>query len=1005
MPRTSSPLVNGEQGQGKQAPKPKKKQSFDSEVDSRVRTSSLKAAHIAHGPNGQIQPLSIQTKLIHEKQLLPPLSPPPSGALPSIPNRAFVNGDSQHLASNHKPGIPPTHRQYLNGARSEEFRGRGDQHHHGVNRQQTRDNRRSRSLSPARMRSYIDGTASYGPPGGTSDHSLGERPSSSATGLFSHYGHDSMYAPVAMEVRGSFISPPMESVRGSLPPPPRKNSEKQDTTGSQISSGASEASVSSSVVRQKAEIEETVDNEIESPKTKTVLLDDATLDLPFGKAATDSPGSTEQSPKMRAPVLEVGRMSDTQVAVNVSMMHMRSEPGAGAGAYSKALEENNRHGRGSPALLERHPHRYEPGNGRSRADSNLSSQSYYRGSPVATAAERNMSHAVYNKPPQYQDSPERDSQMIDTRNTFSMQPPAHDARSHSVVPNENEFTSMIFSGYLLKQNRHKRFQKRLFRFDGVLLICLSPKEYRLPANSNLLTFSPDKFQDNNMGREFAQALQRFYPTDPPMPSLTNPLVASIGEDSKDGKPDIWAKGYYLPKWIIPTSSIISVRSLVKQPPKDPEAKKSRTFIVRTKSKDYVLCAPSAQEFKRWTFLLTRMSRGVGSDDEGSGSDRGSASKRPGSPRYGGRRVVKNGFIDAAAGKRHRDDTLRWPKHPSVHKVGAWRQSLRELVERDQGAGGAVVHVSAAPQAAAVLSDGPVPVNGKLKGDEMRQTLMPSVPPPVSTNVYAQPSRGVEQQSRSPPPSPKQSHSSIPSTPRLREEISRPAISPAKPAPTSVLPLPTTPLPPTPIAPPPPTTTLNVSRAVSIPDLKELEDELMGLVRVPAAESLGTEGMAGSVSTNYSQFLDTEEKLHALSVPAQPEPVTVTVPPQPSIHAPLINNCTTILRLISHLRGDFIAASTDPPTPSTPTTPSTSFATRYKTTSIPYFCDMVTEYVERYLESLQGEADQGVEYVANRLERGKIVLDNWCLVSEGWKGGVGHLERLEQGVKGVLDFFG
>ncbi|KAI9357273.1 hypothetical protein DFJ73DRAFT_821143 [Zopfochytrium polystomum] len=107
-----------------------------------------------------------------------------------------------------------------------------------------------------------------------------------------------------------------------------------------------------------------------------------------------------------------------------------------------------------------------------------------------------------------------------------------------------DLRNFIFSGFLHKKSRLGYFQRRLFRFDGLLLICLSPKRHRLPEHINLLTFDPARHGSNQYATEFAAALRRFYPTDPPMPALTNPLIASY---SADGNPEVFAKYYHIPK--------------------------------------------------------------------------------------------------------------------------------------------------------------------------------------------------------------------------------------------------------------------------------------------------------------------------------------------------------------------------------------------------------------------------------------------------------------------------
>ncbi|KAJ3006956.1 UNVERIFIED_CONTAM: hypothetical protein HDU68_003781 [Siphonaria sp. JEL0065] len=136
----------------------------------------------------------------------------------------------------------------------------------------------------------------------------------------------------------------------------------------------------------------------------------------------------------------------------------------------------------------------------------------------------------------------------------------------------------------------------MFRFDGLLLLCLAPNRQLLPENVTMLTFDPERHVNNS---EFAEALRRFYPTNPPMPALTNPLLASWETDDDALGSHIHTKYYHLPKWIIPTSTIISIRTLVPQPPQDPHSKDARTFIIQTIDREYVLRAPTAELFDRY----------------------------------------------------------------------------------------------------------------------------------------------------------------------------------------------------------------------------------------------------------------------------------------------------------------------------------------------------------------------------------------------------------------------
>ncbi|KAJ3108725.1 hypothetical protein HDU97_000123 [Phlyctochytrium planicorne] len=269
--------------------------------------------------------------------------------------------------------------------------------------------------------------------------------------------------------------------------------------------------------------------------------------------------------------------------------------------------------------------------------------------------------------------------------------------------NVEDLMAVIFSGYLLKQNRRGQFQKRLFRFDGLLLICLAPKRHKLPEHINLLTFDPARHTRSAVASEFMSALGRFYPTNPPMPALTNPLIASHnGDRSESSNPDIYTKYYHMPKWIIPTAAMLSVQSLV-SPSMDPESKAARTFVIHTHNRNYVLRAPSAAEFRRWTFLLSRMSA-IGGD---------SASVMAPTNGLGG--LVRENDEDeeesddevegrhvgpTSADMRMMEDldlvqppVVVDPSHPSLVRMGTWQKSVADLLGKDQDARASVLSVS------------------------------------------------------------------------------------------------------------------------------------------------------------------------------------------------------------------------------------------------------------------------------------------------------------------------
>ncbi|KAJ3115802.1 hypothetical protein HDU96_011080 [Phlyctochytrium bullatum] len=161
--------------------------------------------------------------------------------------------------------------------------------------------------------------------------------------------------------------------------------------------------------------------------------------------------------------------------------------------------------------------------------------------------------------------------------------------------------------------------------------------------------------------------------------------------------DRW-NGYPPPgPWIIPTAAIQLVESAVQHPTRDPEAKASRTFVLHTPSRPYVLRAPTAAEFRRWTFLLSRMSARGG---DAPGFSRRSMAllaprdgdEDPDAEEEGGEETMP-ALVPAAGptGTRSAPTTVD-PAHPGLARMHAWRSSVLDLVGRDAGAGGNVMSV-------------------------------------------------------------------------------------------------------------------------------------------------------------------------------------------------------------------------------------------------------------------------------------------------------------------------
>ncbi|KAJ3150153.1 hypothetical protein HDU89_003241 [Geranomyces variabilis] len=218
------------------------------------------------------------------------------------------------------------------------------------------------------------------------------------------------------------------------------------------------------------------------------------------------------------------------------------------------------------------------------------------------------------------------------------------------------FQTTIFSGHLMKQSRHSSFQKRLFRCDGILLVCLSPREVPLPRNADLSKIRTETYYDEK--DDFLDYVRRYYLA---LPVFPNTLIA---EGDAEGIPQEDGRNYCAPKWIIPTSSILSVRSLIQHPAPMPNAKKARTFIIRTRRRDYTLCAPTPEEFRRWTFLLSRLCL------ENENRLELSSFEEEDYPRSGSESSSDDGMDSF-------DRSARF-----FEKAEAWRRCVRELMAKD-----------------------------------------------------------------------------------------------------------------------------------------------------------------------------------------------------------------------------------------------------------------------------------------------------------------------------------
>jgi len=192
--------------------------------------------------------------------------------------------------------------------------------------------------------------------------------------------------------------------------------------------------------------------------------------------------------------------------------------------------------------------------------------------------------------------------------------------------------SLIFSGYIEKLSSRHKFQKRILRFDGVFITCLSQKKkHKLPANTTFTTVSPPCFAENSEeAKVYLDVIKRLYSNLSPGPEFSSPLIAI--DDYKNNKnsnsnPNLKARHYYYPKWIINIKDLVFVRPLIHPDlytianrsiiykRVEPEFqqylsgdldKDKKTFIIITRDNShYVIRSFTEKEYNLWLFMITR----------------------------------------------------------------------------------------------------------------------------------------------------------------------------------------------------------------------------------------------------------------------------------------------------------------------------------------------------------------------------------------------------------------
>lgn len=182
-------------------------------------------------------------------------------------------------------------------------------------------------------------------------------------------------------------------------------------------------------------------------------------------------------------------------------------------------------------------------------------------------------------------------------------------------------TAPIFEGHLYLRTDKKRWQWRLFRFDGTSLTCLSTRKVKLPPHTPVDV--PNDIVENQLNQSPS------FNT-----SLTSPLLATPKDKSMrlvsmgahrtssdlhalatTGDNQMMASYYQLPKWTVDVSRISAISVLKRSQkkrspfPAASSRSKSKCFSIRTfDNQCYILKAQKYKDLERWLFVLTKMWR-------------------------------------------------------------------------------------------------------------------------------------------------------------------------------------------------------------------------------------------------------------------------------------------------------------------------------------------------------------------------------------------------------------
>lgn len=156
------------------------------------------------------------------------------------------------------------------------------------------------------------------------------------------------------------------------------------------------------------------------------------------------------------------------------------------------------------------------------------------------------------------------------------------------VPIRRITETIIFSGYLEKLSTKGKWQKRIFRFDGMILACLTDKmRVTVPTGRPIAEFDLSNYLDNVISKDFVPLMRK---------NLSSKLVNSlIAGEISESRPNPNALKFHLPKWVILVSDIASITN-----------KGDGSFTIKTNNQLTYTLRASKVIADRWISLLSKL---------------------------------------------------------------------------------------------------------------------------------------------------------------------------------------------------------------------------------------------------------------------------------------------------------------------------------------------------------------------------------------------------------------